>query len=64
MAKCDICKKEEMDIHCEIVLTWKEKENRGIYHTCIFCWDDLQNIFRSESPLPFSGNTLNVSLKN
>jgi len=61
--KCMFCKKGEIDYNCKINFNWKEKEDRGTYYTCIFCWDDLSSIFGNKTAFPFSGNTLEVSVK-
>ncbi len=63
MTNCPICNNHEIDSNCEINLNWKDKEQRGTYNICIHCWDDLQSLLSSDVSLPYSGNSLNVSLK-
>ncbi len=40
---CPLCKKNEEDGNCTIILDWKSgKENRGGIRICMECFDNLQ----------------------
>lgn len=42
---CPLCKKNEEESNCNLVLDWKyDKENRGSVTICIECFDVLQDL--------------------
>ena len=40
---CMICLADNVDMDCNIVMTWKGREQRADTYVCMPCWDEIQN---------------------